>query len=158
METGSRAAFSTPADAAAAAIESQEHLRDDGAIDFAVRMALHTAEATDRDGKLLRKRGEPRPGLLSLAHGGQVLVSDATEVLLRHRVALRPLGDNLLHGLRGPMSVYQLMADGLPSDFPVFRGVDQFTGNLPQQLSSFVGREQMVDDVAGLVQSPAWSR
>ena len=47
---GIRAAFSTPAGAAAAAIESQEHLRDDGAIGFTVRMALHTAEATERDG------------------------------------------------------------------------------------------------------------
>ena len=47
--TASRAAFSTAADAAAAAIESQEQLRDDAAIDFAVRMGLHTGEAIDRD-------------------------------------------------------------------------------------------------------------
>ena len=36
---GLRAAFSTAADAAAAAIESQEQLRDDAAINFSVRMA-----------------------------------------------------------------------------------------------------------------------
>ena len=149
---GMRAAFSTPADAAAAAIESQEHLRDHDAMDFAVRMALHTAEATDRDGRYSGNEVN-RAGLLSLAHGGQVLVSDATEVLLRHRFALRPLGENRLQGLRGRMSVHQLMADGLPADFPVLRGVDHFTGNLPQQLSSLVGREQLVDEVAELVQS-----
>ena len=45
------------------------------------------------------------------------------------------------------------MADGLPADFPVLRGVDQFAGNLPQQLSSLVGREQLVDEVVELVQS-----
>lgn len=150
---GMRAAFSTPADAAAAAVESQEHLRDDGAIDFAVRMALHTAEATDRDGSYSGNEVNRAVRLLSLAYGGQVLVSDATEVLLRHRVALRPLGENRLHGLRGRMSVHQLMADGLPADFPVLRGVDHFRGNLPQQLSSLVGREQLVDEVAELVRS-----
>src|SRR3982751_567627 len=39
------AAFSTAADAAAAALETQEGLRDDVAVTFAVRMALHTGEA-----------------------------------------------------------------------------------------------------------------
>ena len=43
------AAFSTAADAAAAAIESQEQLRDDAAVNFAVRMGLHTGEAIERD-------------------------------------------------------------------------------------------------------------
>jgi len=150
---GMRAAFSTPGDAATAAIESQEQVRDDSAVDFAVRMALHTAEATDRDGSYSGNEVNRAARLLSLAHGGQVLVSDATEVLLRDRVALRPLGENRLGGQRGWMSVHQLMADGLPADFPVLRGVEQATGNLPQQLSSLVGREQLVDEVVDLVGS-----
>ena len=150
---GIRAAFSTPADAAAAAIESQEHLRDDGAIDFAVRMALHTGEAIDRDRSYSGSEVNRAARLMSLAHGGQVLVSDATEVLLRNRVALRPLGEHRLRGLRGRMSVYQVMADGLPTEFPVLRSVDHFTGNLPQQLSSLVGREHVVAEVAELVRS-----
>ena len=150
---GMRAAFSTPADAAAAATESQEHLREDGAMDFAVGMALHTAEATERDGSYSGNEVNRAAWLLSLAHGGQVLVSDATEVLLRNRVALRPLGENRLHGLRGRMSVHQLMAEGLPADFPVLRSVDHFAGNLPQQLSSLVGREDLVDEVAEVVRS-----
>ena len=150
---GMRAAFSTPADAAAAATESQEHLREDGAMDFAVGMALHTAEATERDGSYSGNEVNRAARLLSLAHGGQVLVSDATEVLLRNRVALRPLGENRLHGLRGRMSVHQLMAEGLPADFPVLRSVDHFAGNLPQQLSSLVGREDLVDEVAEVVRS-----
>ena len=88
---------------------------------------------------------------MSLAHGGQVLVSDTTEVLLRDRVTLRPLGEHRLRGLRGRMAVYQVVADGLPTEFPVLRSVDYFAGNLPQQLSSLVGREQLVAEVAELV-------
>ena len=43
------AAFSTVDDAAAAAIESQEQLRDDTTVTFAVRMGLHTGAAVERD-------------------------------------------------------------------------------------------------------------
>ena len=50
--------------------------------------------------------------VMSIVHGGQVLVSDATEVLLRDRVGLRPLGEHRLRGLRGRISVYQVLAQG----------------------------------------------
>src|SRR5947209_6807614 len=79
---GFSAAFSTAADAAAAAIESQEQLRDDDSVDFRVRVALHTAEGTARDRSYVGPGVNRTARLLSLAHGGQVLVSDATEVLL----------------------------------------------------------------------------
>ena len=147
------AAFSTAADAAAAAIEAQEQLRDDTVVDFAVRMGLHTGEAIERDRNYFGSEVNRAARLMSLAHGGQVLVSDTTEVLLRDRVALRPLGEHRLRGLRGRMSVYQVVADGLPTEFPVLRSVDYFAGNLPQQLSSLVGREQVVAEVAELVRS-----
>ena len=125
------AAFSTAADAAAAAIESQEQLRDDS--DRRLRGS---------HGPPHRRGGRTRPNyfgsevnraarLMSIAHGGQVLVSDATEVLLRDRVTLRPLGEHRLRGLRGRMSVYQVVADGLPADFPVLRSVDDFAGQPP---------------------------
>src|SRR5579871_984837 len=142
------AAFSTAADAAAAAIESQEQLRDDAAINFRVRMGLHTGEAIERDRSYFGSEVNRAARLMSLAHGGQVLVSDATEVLLRHRVPLRPLGEHRLRGLRGRMPVYQLVADGLPADFPALRSVDYFAGNLPEQFSSLVGREDTVAEVA----------
>ena len=44
------AAFSTAADAAAAAIESQQQLRDDAAVDFAVRMGCTPARRSNATG------------------------------------------------------------------------------------------------------------
>jgi predicted ATPase/class 3 adenylate cyclase/DNA-binding CsgD family transcriptional regulator len=149
------AAFSTAADAAAAAIESQERLRDDPVVTFTVRMGLHTGEAIERDRNYYGSEVNRAARLMSLAHGGQILVSDATEVLVRNRVALRSLGEHRLRGLRGRMPVYQVVVDGLPTEFPVLRSVDYFTGNLPQQLSSLVGREKTVEDVAELVRAHA---
>ena len=147
------AAFSTAGDAVASAIESQEQLRDDSAVGFSVRMGLHTGEAIERDRNYFGSEVNRAARLMSLAHGGQVLVSDATEVLLRDRMTLRPLGEHRLRGLRGRMSVYQVVADGLPAEFPVLRSVDYFTGNLPQQLSSLIGRESVVAELAEAVRA-----
>jgi predicted ATPase/class 3 adenylate cyclase/DNA-binding CsgD family transcriptional regulator len=149
---GFSAAFSTAADAATAAVASQQLLAE-AAIPFEVRMGLHTGEAVERDGSYFGTDVSRGARLMALAHGGQVVVSDTTEVLLRNRVLLRPLGEHRLRGLRGRMTVYQVIADGLRSEFPMLRSVDRFAGNLPQQLSSFVGREDLVTEVAELVRS-----
>ena len=145
------AAFWTAADAVGAALESQAELRDDSTIDFAVRMGLHTGEAIERDRNYFGSEVNRAARLMSIAHGGQVLVSDATEVLLRDRVGLRPLGEHRLRSLRGRMSVFQVLSEGLRADFPVLRSVDALTGNLPQQLSSVIGREALVGEIAELV-------
>jgi predicted ATPase/DNA-binding CsgD family transcriptional regulator len=150
---GFSAAFSSASDAATAAIEAQEQLRDDAMIDFKVRMALHTGDAVERDRTYVGSEVSRAARLLSLAHGGQVLVSDATEVLLRDRVSLRPLGEHRLRGRHGRMAVYQVVVDGLPVDFPMLRSVDESLGNLPQQLTSLIGREPIVAHVAELVRS-----
>jgi predicted ATPase/class 3 adenylate cyclase/DNA-binding CsgD family transcriptional regulator len=147
------AAFSTVDEAAAAAIESQEQLRDDATVSFAVRMALHTGTAVERDRNYYGTEVNRAARLMSLAHGGQVLVSDATEVLLRNHMHLRPLGEHRLRGLRGRMSVYQVVVDGLPPDFPMLRSGEALRGNLTQQLSSLVGRDAVVEEVAELVRA-----
>src|SRR5207245_9546612 len=127
--------------------EATQQLRADAAVAFAVRRSLHHGEAVERDRNYFGSEVSRAARLRALAHGGQVLGSDAAEVLLRNRVALRRLGEHRLRGLRGRMSVYQAVVDGLPTEFPVLRSVDYFTGNLPQQLSSLVGRENVVAEV-----------
>ena len=136
-----------------AATESQRELRGDDTIPFGVRMALHTAEAIEHDRNYDGTEVTTSPRLMALAHGGQVLMSDTTEVLVRSQISVRPLGDHLLRGLHGTIPVFQVMAEGLPSKLPVLRSVDHFSGNLPRQVSSLVGRDAEVDAVAELVRS-----
>src|SRR5579871_5027116 len=113
---GVSAAFSSAVDGVTAAIEAQRELVGHHAVPFAARMALHTGEAMERDRNYHGPDVNRAARLVALAHGGQVLVSDTAEALVRSRVALRPLGDHLLRGLRGATQVYQAMAEGLPSE------------------------------------------
>ncbi len=150
---GFSAAFSSAVDAANAAIEAQRGLGTDDAIQFAVRMALHTGEASGRDRSYGGADLNRAARLMALAHGGQVLASDTAEPLLRSRVGLRPLGDHLLRGLRGRVSVFQVVGDGLAAEFPVLRSVDHLVGNLARQVSSLVGREAEIGDAAESLRS-----
>ena len=47
--------------------------------------------------------------------------------------------------------MYQVIADGLPTEFPVLRSAERFAGNLPRQLTSLVGRDELVCQGAELV-------
>ena len=150
---GFGAAFATPASAAGAAVEAQRELGAEPNPRLAVRMGLHTGEAVERGGSYSGSEVNRAARLMALGHGGQILVSDATAALLRNRLTFRALGEHVLRGVRGWIAVFQVVAEGLPTEFPVLRSVDDFAGNLPRQLSSLVGREQLITDVAELVRS-----
>ena len=53
--------------------------------------------------------------------------------------------------LPGQISVYQVIADGLPTEFPVLRSAERFAGNLPRRVTSLVGRDDLVRQGAELV-------
>jgi class 3 adenylate cyclase len=59
--------------------------------------------------------------LMSAGHGGQVLLSLATQELVRDQLpgetSLRDLGEHRLKDLFRPERVYQLLAPELPSEF-----------------------------------------
>src|SRR5215212_2687576 len=82
-----QAAFPTAPDAAAAALNAQQALvREawpDGIESMRVRMALHAAAATPRDGDYLAPGLNRLSRLLAAAHGGQILVSLAVQDLAR---------------------------------------------------------------------------
>ena len=89
---------------------------------------------------------------MAAAHGGQVLVSLSTEELLSEAVGadvhLVDLGAHRLRDLSRPEQVFQLRVSGLASEFPPLRSLDAYPGNLPLQLTSFVGREQELNAIA----------
>ena len=121
-----------------------------------VRMGIHTGEAQERDkeytGYLTLSLVQR---LMSAGHGGQVLVSGATENLLRDQlpndVSLRDLGKHIFRDVPQPVRVFQVTAPNLPTEFPPLRTVPSHPNNLPTQLTSFVGREKELADIQKLL-------
>ncbi len=152
------AVFAAPAGAVRAAVAAQRALAsaewpDDASV--RVRIGIHTGEG--------RRGGDNYVGLdvhraariASAAHGGQVLLSEETKVLVERAlptvVRLRDLGEHRLKDLERPERLFQLVIDGLPADFPPLRSLDAPRGNLPQLLTSFVGRERETAELRELL-------
>ena len=93
--------------------------------------------------------------MLSAAHGGQVLLSLPTQELVRDQLptgtTLRDLGEHRLKDLFRPERVFQLLAPGLPSEFPPLRTLDAYRNNLPLQPTPLVGREKETSEVCDLL-------
>ena len=144
---GVHAAFGTADAALAAAVAGQRALVAEpwaAVPPLRVRMGIHTGAAEIRDGDYFGPTLNRAARLGAAAHGGQIVVSAASEELVRDSlpepVTLRDLGEHRLRDLGRPEHVFQVDVAGLPTDFPPLRSLDAFPGNLPVQLTSFVGR------------------
>src|SRR6516165_4780454 len=116
-----------------------------------VRMGLHTGEASVRENDYVEHAPINRCARVkAAAHGGQVLVSKATYDLVGGRLGggfgLKRLGEVRLRDLTEPQLIYQLTHGDLPADFPPPNTIH--VGNLPLPVSSFIGREQELEQTA----------
>ena len=158
------ASFRTAADGVAAALAAQHTLARESWGEtgpLRVRMALHTGSTDIRAGAY--RSGEYASGLtlsrasrlLSAGHGGQILLSHATEELVRDdvpsHISLRDLGERRLRDLVRAERIFQVVGPDLPSEFPPLKTLDAMPNNLPVQVTSFVGREREIREVTGLV-------
>src|SRR5688572_11215201 len=120
-----------------------------------VRMGLHTGEAELRDGDYYGQALNRTARIMSLAHGGQILLSGITAEVVREHlpvaVFLLDLGEHRLKDLIRPERIYQLSAPDLPKGFPPLQSLDTFPNNLPIQLSSFIGREHQMSEAGKLL-------
>ena len=154
------AAFATAPAALNAAVTAQRALAAEdwgGIAPGAVRMALHTGTADERDGDYFGPALNRVARLRDAGHGGQILLSQAAAALVRGQVPdgveLRDLGVHHLRGLTKPERVYQAAVWGLPADFAPLRFVSDQRPALPTPLTSLVGREGAIADVTRLVSS-----
>ena len=118
-----------------------------------VRMGLHTGEVRVRGGDHLDHTPINRCARVRAAgHGGQVLLTKATSDLVAGRLGggfgLKRLGEVRLRDLAEPELIFQLIHADLPADFPPIHTVAERTGNLPLQVSSFIGRGRELDQTA----------
>src|SRR5918996_4464778 len=150
--------FTSPPAAVRTAVAAQQGLAGHDwspAPPVRVRMGVHTGEGTLGGDDYVGLDVHRAARIADAAHGGQVIVSDATRGLVQHAlpagVSLRDLGPHQLRGIEDPERLHQLVVEGLPADFPPPRTPDARPGNLPPPLSSFVGREEELAEVERLL-------
>lgn len=160
---GCLAAFVAASDALVAALAAQRDLTDrlnrsgdvPETLDIRVRMGLHTGEAELRDGDYYGSAVNRAARIMSIGHGGQVLLSASTASLVADATtagsSLLDLGEHRLRDLSRPERIFQLVVEELTSDFPPLKSLDAFPGNLPIQLNTFVGRERELAEVKRLL-------
>jgi predicted ATPase/class 3 adenylate cyclase len=115
-----------------------------------VRMGLHTGEARTRGSDRIDHAPINRCARVkAAAHGGQVLLTKTAHDLVGGRLGggfrLKRLGEFRLRDLAEPELIYQLTHADLPADFPPIRTLAERTGNLPLQVSSFIGRARELE-------------
>src|SRR5262245_44165876 len=115
-------AFASAREAVLAAVEAQRAISGypwpDGA-PVRVRMGIHTGQASPVDGRYTGLAVHRAARICAAGHGGQVLVSQATQTLLEDEeedlsVVFRDLGEQRLKDLDRPVHLYRLSAPGLP--------------------------------------------
>ena len=120
-------------------------------------MALHTGICQERDGDYFGPAVNRTARLMGIAHGGQVIVSGVTAELLSDfppdEGMLRDLGEHRLRDLGRPEHVWQLQSPAATLDFPPLKSLDnpELPNNLPELLSSFVGRDEELEEVRALI-------
>ncbi len=151
-------AFAMAPNALAAARAAQQALsaEDFSGVDgLLVRMALHTGHVEECDGDYLGPAVNRSARLLAIGHGGQVLVSHTAADLVQDAMPpesdLHDLGAHRLKDLTRAERVYQLVAPGLIESFPALRSLEHMSNNLPQQITSFVGRENELAEIEALL-------
>jgi predicted ATPase/class 3 adenylate cyclase len=123
-----------------------------------VRIGIHVGEVTiDEDDDYVGLAVHQAARISAAAHGGQVLTSKAMQTQAEQRVppevSLKSIGRFRLKDFPEPQDLFQLHHPDLPSDFPAPRTAPGARHNLPKAISSFIGRDRDVAEIAELLET-----
>ncbi len=152
------AVFPEATAAVLAAIDGQRtltgHQWPDGA-EVRVRMGLHSGEAhlagDDYGGFDVNRSAR----IAAVGHGGQIVISGPTHGLvassLPPEIGLHDLGRHALKDVAAQEQLFQVDVPGLRAEFPPLRVASPRLGNLPDRLTSFVGRAEDLEQLRSLI-------
>jgi predicted ATPase/class 3 adenylate cyclase len=150
--------FSTAPHAVAAAVGAQRGLASEpwpANAAIRVRMGLHSGEGLISGGSYVGLDVHRAARISSAGNGGQVLLSASTHALvegsLPDGVSLREMGEHRLKDLSRPERIWELVIEGVPSDFPALHTLNAVPNNLPTQLTSFLGRQREIAEARQLL-------
>lgn len=118
------------------------------------RIGVHSGEAEPRDGDYFGATVTRTARLMDAGNGGQIVVSEATRRLVSdhapHGMTFVAAGEHRLKDLGEPIAISRLVGAGAQDERDL-RTLEQAPHNLPIQLSSFVGREDQIKEIADTV-------
>jgi predicted ATPase/class 3 adenylate cyclase len=151
---GFLAAFESASGALIAARDLEVELPSIASGRIRVRIGIHTGEEAPRDGDYFGPNVNEAARIMDAANGGQILLSAATfEVVggdAPDDTSFVEAGRHRLKDLRQPVRLYHLVRTASTDRRPL-RTLDALPNNLPVQLTSFVGRDTEVKQIASLV-------
>jgi predicted ATPase/class 3 adenylate cyclase len=122
-----------------------------------VRMGVHTGSPAVHDGAYVGMDVHRAARIAGAAHGGQVLVSQATAALvsgcLPDGVAVRDLGVHQLKDIPSPEHLFQVNIEGLQVDFPRVKSLGA-SSSLPRSATPLVGRDGELAELVEMLSSP----
>jgi class 3 adenylate cyclase len=159
---GVHAVFTSAVDALSAARAGQQALVEEDwpqPIDqIQVRMVLHTGHAQLRDDDYYGPVVNQAVRIQEIAHGGQILLSQATQMIAREELpmelSLIDLGQQHVRDFPRPERIYQLSWPGLDKTFPPLKSLPKKRSNLPEQATKLVGRKDELADINKLLADP----
>ncbi len=121
--------FASAADAVDCCVAAQRALAGHdwpGGVAVRVRMGLHSGEPARHEDGYVGLDVHRAARIAATAHGGQVVLSEATRLLVASRlpaeVSVKDLGFHRLKDIAVPERIYQLVVPGLPERFPPLKG------------------------------------
>ena len=161
--------FASAVDAVSACAEGQRvlagHAWPQGVAPL-IRMGLHTGEPIRHEDGYIGMDVHRAARIAASAHGGQVVMSEATRQLVAGQLAdvgrgsqeggdpaglgVADLGWHRLKDIAEAEHLYQLLIPGLPDTFPALKSLGN-RGSLPRPPAPFIARSAELRDVRGLL-------
>jgi non-specific serine/threonine protein kinase len=127
-------------------------------------MGLHTGEPVTSETGYVGMDVHRAARISAVAYGGQVILSETTRNLveadLPDEISLTDLGDHVLKDLPRPQRLFQVVARGLPSNFPPPRSIDVTAepptreAALPAAPGPLIGRDHEASKLQELIRHP----
>ena len=142
------ASFPTVQAAVDAAVAAQRDLRE---VALPVRIGIHVGEAQERDRNYFGTAVNRAARIMSVGHGGQILLSDPARSLVQAPdLDFLDLGEHRLKDLDGRSRIWQVVAAGLPGEFPALRSSGA-PGNIPARRTALIGRRRELELTVALL-------
>ncbi len=154
-------AFQNAADAVRASVTTQlelaNHKWNDAVIK--IRIGIHSGSAEWSNDQYTGYITLARVArVMSSAYGEQIIISSSTYELVKDKfdsvkelnITFRDLGERRLKDVINPIRLYQIIFPGLQEEFPPLKTLDARPNNLPAQLTSFIGREDLLQKLKNL--------